>query len=114
DGVGSLIPEHHLRPAVPVKISHDLVGMLRGSGSLHEVTLPRRSGIVVRIRVFPPPDLVQFPVAAHDDVHTAVGIDDAGRAARLDMQRPRFDQILRPTSLASSVPDERGRALAYG
>ena len=70
--------------------------MLCGAGVFYDVPDPGCVGVVIRIRVLPPPHLVPLVVASKDNIKIAIAVDVVERATRLDSKVCVVDNIFRP------------------
>src|SRR5438045_3956618 len=61
-----LVPEQELRMAGSLEVGKDLIVVLFAAATFDYVPLPRRGRIIVRIRIFPPPELIPLCVVAED------------------------------------------------
>ena len=85
--------------------------MLRCAAFLDDVPFPGNVGIIVRIRIFPPPDFIALPIAAENNVRMAVPIDIANDAAGFDGQEIGFDDVAVPAVAVPAIPNQGRRRL---
>ncbi len=72
------------RPPVAIEVAKDQVMVLGCPRVLDHMPFPRDIGVVVRVRILPPPYFVAFPIASRHDVEIPVSIHVIERGSGLN------------------------------
>ena len=75
EATGALVPVNKLSAPVAIKIAEHYIMMFGRAAVLDQTACPTLIGAEIRVRIFPPPDLVTLGVAPHRNIKIAIAIN---------------------------------------